>query len=370
MQDENRLPQPLNEAVLVFPATHPDGMRFVEAGRERGQYVIAASSVWDASLAAQLGELIQLPYVHDQAFPTQFRQLIERCHITSIYAPVASVYAWLDRYIETHGLPLRLIGDSPIKREIGRFDNLLAKVADYRRFIDHCAGNDRVLSDLEVAAVFRTASAIYGESSDDKIAAMMAIFSTAPKGDVLEIGSLVGKSAAVLALLARRYGTGNVLAVDPWLPSAATQHDAPETVRVDLVDEWRYEMLPKDFVINVWPIGLGSFNYLRLDSQHAFAAFRSKPSVVNPEFGRVDYRGEIAVIHIDGNHDYAQVKLDCDLWLSLLAKDGWLILDDYVWAHGDGPKRVGDTLLIDRHQEIERCFVCGKALFVKFQPSR
>jgi len=367
MPDRNRAQQPGDEAILVFPATHPDGSRFIEAARQRAQRVVAASSVWDASLATQLGELLQLPYIHDQAFPAQLVRLVEQRHITSIYAPVASVYAWLEHYIRSSGLPLRLIGDSPVKREIDRFDNLMAKVADYRHFIDRCAGNGRALADTEIAAVFRLAASIYGESSEDKIAAMMAIFASAPAGDVVEIGSLAGKSAAVLALLARRYETGNVLAIDPWLASAATQYDAPETVRVHLVDEWRFEMLRADFVINVWPVGLGSLNYLRQDSEHACAAFRSEPSVTSAEFGRVDYRGEIAVIHIDGNHDYAQVKRDCELWLPLLAKDGWLILDDYVWVHGNGPQRVGDDLLIAREWEIDRCFVCGKALFVKFR---
>jgi hypothetical protein len=87
---------------------------------------------------------------------------------------------------------------------------------------------------------------------------------------------------------------------------------------------------------------------------------------VSQAFGQVDYQGKIAVIHIDGNHDYAKVKLDCELWLPLMAPDGWLILDDYLWVHGDGPHRVGDAILERRTQDIERAFVCGKALFVKF----
>jgi len=60
------------------------------------------------------------------------------------------------------------------------------------------------------------------------------------------------------------------------------------------------------------------------------------------------------------------VKQDCELWLSLLVEDGWLILDDYLWAHGDGPHRVGNELLERRWADIERTFVCGKALFIKF----
>lgn len=356
----------LEQAILVFPATHPDGREYLEAARERDETVVAASSVWDAELAGEIGELVVLPYVHEPTFPRLFLDMIKERNITRVYAPVAAVYSWLDRFIAENNLAIRLVGDSPIKREMERFNRLMSKVANYRHFIDECAGGTSDLSDLEIAAVFRMAGNIYGESNEHKIAAMMAIFSSVPKGDVVEIGSLVGKSAAVLALLARRYQIGNVLAIDPWQSEAATQHDSPHTVRVDMVGEWEYEMLPQDFVINMLPVGLGSFNYLRLESAKGFEIFRENHTVVSQVFGRVEYQGKIAIIHIDGNHDYAQVKQDCELWLPLLAQDGWLILDDYLWVHGDGPHRVGDALLAQRPKDIERAFICGKALFVKF----
>jgi hypothetical protein len=352
----------LEQALLVFPATHPDGREYLEMARERDENVVAASSVWDT----EIGELVLLPYVHEPTFPNRFLNLIRKRNITRVYAPVAAVHSWLNRFISENKLAIRLIGESPIKREMKHFNKLMDKTANYRRFIDDCAGGVSDLSNLEVAAVFRMACNIYGESNDHKIAALMAIFSSAPKGDVIEIGSLVGKSAAVLTLLARRYRIGHVLAIDPWQSEAATQHDSPHTVRVDMVGEWEYEILPQDFVINILPVGLGIFNYLRQESAKGFEYFRDKRTVMNNEFGQVDYQGKIAVIHIDGNHDYAKVKQDCELWLPLMVPNGWLILDDYLWVHGDGPHRVGDTLLEQRAGNIERAFVCGKALFVKF----
>jgi hypothetical protein len=237
----------------------------------------------------------------------------------------------------------------------------------YRPLIDRCAGGKSDLADLEVAAVLRMAGHIYGESNEQKIAAMMGIFGSAPKGDVVEVGSLVGKSASVLALLARRYRTGNVLAVDPWLAAAATQHDSPETVRVGLVNEWRWDVLPQDFAINTYPIGIGGINFLQQESVKGCEIYKRDKAVESAVFGRTEYEGRIAVMHIDGNHDYAQVKQDCEAWLPLLERNGWLILDDYIWAHGDGPKRVGDALLQQRASQIERWFECGKALFIKFR---
>lgn len=356
----------IKQATLVFPAIHPDGREYLEAARERYEDVVAASSVRDAEFAEELGELIVLPYVHDQAFPSLFLDLIRERNITRIYSPVVAVHSWLDRFISGNNLAIRLIGDSPIKREVGRFNRLMDKTARSRRFIDGCAGSASDLSDLEVAAVFRMAGNIYGESNDHKISAIMAIFSSAPKGDVIEIGSLVGKSVAVLTLLARRYRTGHVLAIDPWQSDSAIQYDSPSTVRADTVGEWDYEVLPQDFIVNMLPVGLGHFNYLRQESASGFECFQKNYTVMTKEFGQVDYQGKIAVIHIDGNHDYAKVKQDCELWLPLMAPNGWLILDDYLWAHGDGPHRVGNTLLEQCAKDIERAFVCGKALFVKF----
>ncbi|MBU1427046.1 MAG: class I SAM-dependent methyltransferase [Gammaproteobacteria bacterium] len=354
-------------ATLVFPASHPDGREYLEVSRERDERVVAASSVWDAGLATHEGELAVLPYVDDPEFPARFLALVQQHNITRIYAPVAAAYSWLERFIAEQSLSLRLIGSSPIKREIERFDRLMAKVSFWRAFIDQCAGGKSDLSDIEIAAAFRMSSHIYGESNEQKIAAMMAIFASAPKGDVVEVGSLVGKSAAVLALLARRYNIGNVLAIDPWQAAAATQHDSPETVRVGLVNEWRWDVPPQDFAVNTYPIGFGSFNYLQQESVHGCEIFKKEKSVHSPTFGHVDYEGRIAVMHIDGNHDYAQVKQDCESWLPLLDPNGWLILDDYVWVHGDGPKRVGDALLQERAGDIERSFECGKALFIKFR---
>ena len=353
-------------SILVFPATHPAGREFIEAARERGENVISASSVLDVESEEELGQLVRLPHVYDADFQAQFLALVRKHHVASVYAPVAAVYAWLEQFIRNSGFPIRLIGTSPIKREMGRFNRLMDKTARYENFIEACADGHHALSRLEIASVFKAANNIYGESNDQKIAAMMAIFSSAVKGDVIEIGSLAGKSAVVLALMARRYAIGNVLAIDPWLQETATQRDSPDTISGDLMSEWNYETLPQNFTISLLPAGLGIMNYLRAESAQGFDTYRNCLEVTSPIFGRVGYEGRISVIHIDGNHDYAQVRQDCDLWLPLMAPGGWLILDDYLWAHGDGPYRVGNTLLAEHADEIERSFVCGKALFVMF----
>jgi hypothetical protein len=278
-------------AILVFPATHPAGREFIEAAKERGENVISASSVLDVESEEELGQLVRLPHVYDADFQPRFLELVKKHNVSSVYAPVAAVYSWLEQFIRKNDLPIRLIGTSPIKREMGRFDRLMDKTARYENFIEACADGHNVLSRLEMASIFKAANNVYGESNDQKIAAMMAIFSTAPTGDVIEIGSLAGKSAVVLTLLARRYRVGHILAVDPWLQGPATQHDSPDTISGDLMREWDYETLPQNFTINLLPAGLGILNYLRAESAQGFETFRNCLEVTSPIFGKVGYQG-------------------------------------------------------------------------------
>lgn len=355
-----------DSATLVFPATHPQGLAYVLARRADGEPTVAASSVWDADAAAALGEMLLLPFVHEAGFAETFLELLQQRRITRVYAPVAAAHAWLKRFIAERGLALQLLGDSPIGAEMARHRELRAAAARSASFVRDCAGPDAAVSALELSAVLQMSAQIYGESNEHKIAALLAIAADAPRGDVVEIGALAGKSAAVLAWLARRYGIGQVLAVDPWSAGEATQLDSPDTVRTDLVGEWDYELLKDDFVCNVLPVGYGQLNYLRAPSAAAHAVYAGERSVHSPEFGRSDYSGRIALLHIDGNHDYAHARQDCELWLPHLCAGGWLVLDDYVWMHGDGPQRVGNELLLRHADLVERTFACGKALFVKF----
>ena len=85
----------------------------------------------------------------------------------------------------------------------------------------------------------------------------------------------------------------------------------------------------------------------------------------SPPFGTLVFGGEIALLHIDGNHDEASVALDVSLWTRHVRSGGWLVLDDYVWQHGDGPARVGDALLRELGDKAACSFVAGKALFVR-----
>lgn len=44
---------------------------------------------------------------------------------------------------------------------------------------------------------------------------------------------------------------------------------------------------------------------------------------------------------------------------------GWVIVDDYQWAFGDGPQMAADNWMSRNGQHVDRVFVIGSALFMK-----
>jgi hypothetical protein len=351
---------------LIFPCSVPAGERYAEAARQRDEKVVAASSLKYDVTAQKFDTWVYLPSVHDEHFARRLNQIITEYRVNRVYCPVAGAYIVLQRMVADGRLAVPLLGEMPILRHMREHRKLMADAEVQHAFIQQASEGRSPLLPIEIAAVMRQSLGIYGESDETKIAAMMAIFADAPKGDIVEIGVLTGRSACVLALMAQRHEIGPVLAVDSWNAPAAIQRDSPTVVQ-DLVDEWGdVSVAFESFVVSLLPIVKESaFNFLAMPSQQAHATWLRQRQVETKYFGNVRYSGTISVLHIDGNHDYAFVREDCALWLPHLAPGGWLVLDDYVWLHGDGPRRVGDELL-QRARDIQRAFVCGKALFIKF----
>lgn len=357
---------PMACATLIFPAVDQTALDYLKHARSRGEAVVCAASVASDEVAAAAGALHRLPSIHDAEFAARFIALADTHSVCRLLCPVSTVHAFMARFLAEHRPDITLIGKSPVQQQIERHRQLMARTQRLMPLVTLCAAGHSALSPLEVAGMLRQASLIYGESNDDKLAAMMGIFARAPAGDVIEIGSLMGRSAFVLLYLAWRHRTGPVLTADPWRAADCVQHESPEALQ-SVTDEWDYEVLSEGFMVNMVPLRADDHAHLRLPAEQAFAVYAAGEAILSPLGRRVDYAGRIAVIHIDGNHDYACVKQDCELWLGRMVPGAWLILDDYVWAHGDGPHRVGDELLRDQPDRIECAFTCGKALFVKLR---
>lgn len=355
-----------NGATLVFPAVNQAAADYLNAARRRGEDTICASSVASDDIAADWGGVHRLPSIHEKDFPRSFSCLVAAYSIRRIFSPVSTVHAFMERFIAAHKLGIELVGQSPVRQQVEQYRQQLARARRLLPLVELCADAGRPLSLLEVAGVQRQASLIYGESNDDKLAAMMGIFANAPAGDVVEIGSLMGRSAFVLLYLSRRYGIGPVLTIDPWMPEECVQRDSPDALQA-VVDEWDYQTLSEAFFVNTIPFGTDCHAHLTLTSENAYKVYAKGGAISSLTSSAVPYSGGISVIHIDGNHDYDSVKMDCKLWLGRMLPESWLILDDYIWSHGDGPRRVGNELLDKQPDRVARAFVCGKALFVKLR---
>jgi hypothetical protein len=350
---------------LIFPCCVPAGLAYAEAAQQRGETVVAASSLAYDETATQYQTWFYLPSVNEPGFAARLNEAVKRYQIERVFSPVSSAHWKLSRMFAAGETGVQVIGEMPIQQHARKHAALMQEAMLQLAQIRDISGGHSALGRFDVAAVLCRAMGFFGESSETKIAAMMAIFSEVPKGDVVEIGVLTGRSATVLEMMARRHQTGAVLAIDPWAYANSVQQESPADLR-EMVDIWDASVPFETFIVELLPVARqGSFNYLRTTSRAAHAAWTASRRVTSPEFGETRYSGQIALLHIDGNHDHAAVADDCALWLPHLMRGGWLILDDYVWLHGNGPRLVGDQLLAERADDIARAFVCGHALFLQ-----
>lgn len=111
---------------------------------------------------------------------------------------------------------------------------------------------------------------------------------------------------------------------------------------------------------------LNNVGYIRETSETAikmYTEFAKSGTLPSNELNEISLTGSIAMLHIDGNHRYDHVCRDIHLWAPLVVPGGWVLLDDYVWAFGDGPKRAGDELLSTGNYDV--AFTMSDTLFLR-----
>ena len=353
------------QKILVFPAGMPEALRFREQAMFQGDVVVGASSRRFEPVAQAYSLWEWLPYVHEPAFPDAIGDLLRRCEIDAIYSPHGVVAARLVEIMPDIAPRVRLIKPAPIddtERAYRAVREWADRIVEQNWFHDSCVSARRPLKSANLSGVLRLVDTIPGMTDHDKTAAVIHAMQHAPDGDVVEIGSWWGRSAALFVLLAHAHGSGAVLCVDPWASQSLPQG-------VDVLDRASAaadtEAALRIFETNLAPLAGRRLNYLRACSIDAAPRYRPGLEIETDTFGHTIYSGEIAILHIDGNHSEASAALDSRLWTPHVKPGGWIIFDDYVWAFGDGPKRAGDAFLDREHDRIALSFVVGTALFVQ-----
>lgn len=355
----------MTETILVFPAGLPDSLRFRAEAEARGARVIGASSLKFDAAAGAYGAWEILPYVHAEDFAAALGEVARRLKIDAVFSPHEVVAGVLAEVLESAAPGVRLIAANPLMAEERAYAALHQRAEQACNDQWFALGQGQPpLTAIERAGLVRLVDTIPGMTDLDKVAAIIEAMRYAPSGDVVEIGSWWGRSAALLALLSRRYRLGQVLCVDPWRSDCLDQGVAAldrASARMDTDQALRI------FQINLAPIAAGQLNYLRAPSVEAAQSYGPGLKVATETFGETRYEGAIAFLHIDGNHAYDNVAADSAAWTPHMKPGGWVVFDDYVWAFGDGPRRAGDAYLVANADRIELSFVTGTALFIRLR---
>jgi len=220
------------------------------------------------------------------------------------------------------------------------------------------------LTRSEYASLHSQYTNISGHCDEDKLAALICLLGNAPKGDVVEIGSLFGRSAFALGWLAKRFDIGSMISVDPWDTGKIQDQGERADILNSEINRIDFEKVFKSFLLNISV--LDNTSYIRDVSVKAIDTYSHaalKGKLLSKEIKPINITGKIAVLHIDGNHEYEQVLQDVNTWESKVIPGGWILLDDYEWVFGDGPRLVGDEMVASGHYDCS--FVYSDTLFLR-----
>ena len=350
-------------SILVFPSALNASAGFAKNARLWGRRVVGASSLDVDPNVALFDVWERLPYIGEETFFTALEALAKREGVTAVFTPHAATYHLLQAELPRRSPHLELMGPGPFQGQMNRIKETLASAQDALDAVDAYAEDQPSLPLEVLASILLQAETIHGECSRDKIIALCSVVPSAPKGDIVEIGALFGKSSYVLNRAAAYAQIGATICVDPWDLGLSVQTDASALIQ-SASGGWDWDVVFSGFILAMLGCTAPPFNYLKMTSSLAHQHYSRSRTVTSPEFGETPLAGAISVLHLDGNHDEAAIAEDFDLWGPLVQSGGWVIFDDYNWPHGDGPKKVADRALARYGSRAARHFVAGGAMFI------
>jgi hypothetical protein len=323
---------------------------------------VGASSLPHDPARRNYSEWTSLPWIGDGEFSNALGRCLIEKRIDTVFTAHAVVWSVLRELLPKVSPN---VGLEPVKP-------WAAELADYRayrdvaaRFFSHplalAARGDGAprMSISKLAALIRMVQSTPGQCDDTKLEVLIEIFRHMPPGDIVEIGSFWGRSATALAFLSRHYDIGNLLCIDPW-----SQDDLRQGIQeVDGASD----QIPIEEVFEAFRINLASFsahvNYFRGRSEDASVCYAAERCFTTEDFGRINYTGEIALLHVDGNHKLESVQSDIREWTRFVRPGGWMVFDDYRWPFGTGVTVAVNEFLDRVGSSLASAFVAGEAIF-------
>lgn len=328
-----------------------------------GIRVLGATSVQTQATIAEVDVMLHLPYVGAADFESRLMEVIEKYSIDLIWTPHHAVWSYLKTISETNPrLNKALCGGHPFVYNWALFEasSKWGSSMYCDSFIDQVVlNNSSVRPPLSITAyssIHRGFLRIPGESDVEKLYTLCTIFRDAPDGDVVEIGSLYGRSAYALGRLASAYQIGSCVCIDPW----SIAHGADQGATASLLNYGLpyidCEHIFREFLATAAEVP--GMSYIRLPSEIAIFEYKDcarRGFLASSELAPIPINGSIAVLHIDGNHKLDEVMRDIEIWIPLVGPGGWVLIDDYVWSFGNGPKLAGDELIESGMFDVSFC---------------
>lgn len=345
--------------VLIFPCNIESTSAFVDHATSLGANLIYASSV---DISDSERQIFKLPYVNAQDFEAVFSDFVNTHKIGYVYAAHDVVLQYLHKIKNSPVLRQKLMICNDFQHRVyqAKYEEALAFGA---KIIEQSVDKKALLSQEKYAHLYMQFNVIPGQSDNEKLKSLIQLFTRVVAGDVVEIGSYWGRSAYALGFLSDQHKIGTMLSVDPWNVLANdSQGEGTEVVNeASRLINW--DLVFQGFVVNV--SGLNNINYIRKPSEEAADVYqqaRQTSELKSDLLGTTAISGSISLLHIDGNHMYEHVKKDIEMWLPFVKAGGWVLVDDYDWSFGDGPKRAGDELL--QHPRVTEYFFSSDTLFI------
>lgn len=343
------------EKILIIPANTTESLDEYFCLKTDENHIIGASSV-DLDFSSGIyDQHYKIPWITEENFTEKINDIIEQEKITKVICTHLGIYRTIENKISNK--LLEKIEEKDIYRII--------KEGTETRTIQHHKYLDKKINYIEFKSLFNYFLQISGNCSEDKFVELINTGSNSPKGDFIEIGSFYGKSALALGWAAKK-NNYNLLCIDPWETINKVQEEVHKSIY--LRSEIKLNStLKKTFISNSHLILNGTLNYFQGYSNDAFECYKNEGFFSSPEFGNTQFKKEISYLHIDGSHDYQYVKSDIIKWSQYLLPGAWMVIDDYHWCYGDGPKLAADEFLQENIHKIEKSYFCGGALFIQMK---
>ena len=355
--------------LLVFPLDMDASWPLVRAARAIGVRTIGASSASSAPDGVAVDAFVRLPFVTDPAFAAALRAVVREHGVTTVHTAHEGVWRRLHQLLSEPADDGRfaLCGPDPFAaiRERFRLPQAWGAAMSASRMAEWIGEGPlrEPLPELAAAALHELVFNTPGQTDQDKLAALCEIARVLPDGDMVEIGSLYGRSALALGFLARSQRIGNLICVDPWHLDEIEAQGAGAALLTEGLADTDPESIYRIFLLKTCILGnVGAIRRASVPAFELYCAAR-RAGALHSDLGTIALSAQLSLLHVDGNHRYEHVRQDIALWSACLAPGGWLLVDDYVWAFGDGPRRVGDELLVSGL--YDNAFVAGDTLFLR-----